>query len=594
MINQPGFFSFRWHPQNPGEGAEDIAVVFKIPGAIEQAVLPDLIEDVCLGPIVPSAVVILQLGDDGLVDALKAESLQNALARFNGRMPLLVYTIRPAPFSVHLEISREAQQSLGRELTQRLSAHETWIQAGLAAIFEAKSIVVTAPTGYAFRKPSSTRSTYFIRAELGLSTSASVFFAAFAIFMRLLRSYGRVPNGLRLLLVDTMNVAPIAFALRDILSISGVDKLPQVESFHSYGGINKVRKPLPDTSLCIVSASSSMNLHRKWIKDNSLSSRDVITLVTFEDAIDAEYALFGLAKEARPNEVAASSAFDIRIEGEYFFPVMEPPRKVLLTTTHHGCHKYTADFFRLRGRGIFSTFAATAESSRRRSLFIHADALLDTCEFQQWVNSKVPQFLKAGTATVICQDDRASIILGRHVGYIAEARGCKGVKVILASEVGESTIDREAPIVCVAAVVGAGNSLLSLSRDLRSYHIGARLYLIGLQISESAAQLDTFDRNLKHSASKSPMEVLRRYSLLSSESVTESFQLELGLYLEPRLFDQRRACLHKGPDSTRIFLPSGPDMRDELLLNPDFAFWAEPYDAGPYHAEVLATISSVL
>jgi hypothetical protein len=594
MMSQPGFFSFRWQPEKPGAGAEDIAVVFKVPGAIDLSVLPDLLESVCLGPVVPSAVAILQFGEDGLVEALNAAPTKNALARFNGRMPLLVFTIQPAPYSVSLVMALEASASLQRELTTKFMSASSWTRAGLATIFDPKVVVVTAPAGYAFRKPSSDRSTYFIRAELALSTSAAVSFVAFAILQRLVQGYGKIPQDLRLLLVDTMNVAATAFALREMLSLAGARPVPQVESFHSYGGLDEVANPLPDTSLCIVSASSSMNLHRKWLREKALSSRDIVTLVTFEDAEDAQHALYGLPVEARPEESPPSSAYDIRIAGEYFFPVMEPPRKVLLTTTHHGCQEFTKDFHLLRERQLFGAFRAAAASGTRRSLFIDADALLKAEEFQCWINAKVPQLLKAGTAQIVFQDDKASAILAQHVAYIATTLGCTGVKVCNAKEVDASTVDRTAPIVCVSAVVGRGNALLALSRDLRNCHIGARLFVIGMQVSESVAKLDTFDRNLKHSSHKSPIEVLRRNVLLCADTVTESFQQELALYPAPGELSERQDSLLRGPEATQLFLPSGPQLLDALVLNEDFAFWDGKYVPSAYHAEVLGTISAVL
>lgn len=593
-MSQAGFFSFRWQPEKPAVGAEDIAVVFKIPGAVDLSVLPDLLESVCLGPIVPSAVVILQLGEDGLVEALSDAPMKNALARFNGRMPLLVFTVKLMPFSVSLAMAMEASEHLQQELTTRFMSPAGWTRAGLATIFDPKIVVVTAPAGYAFRKPSNDRSTYFIRAELALSTSAAVSFVAFAILQRLVIGYGKIPQDLRLLLVDTMNVAATAFALREMLSLFGVRPVPQVESFHSYGGLEEVASPLPDTSLCIVSASSSMNLHRKWIRDKSLSARDIVTLVTFEDAEDAQHAIHALSAEARPEQSPTSSAYDIRIAGEYFFPVIEPPRKVLLTTTHHSCHEYTKDFHLLRDRRLFGAFRAAATSGTRRSLFIDANALLQTEEFQEWINAKVPQFLKAGTAQIIFQDDKASAILAQHVAYIATSLGCTEVTLCNAKMVSESTVNRVAPIVCVAAVVGRGNAMLSLSRDLRNCHDGARLYLIGMQVAESHTKLSTFDRNLKHSSHKSPIEVLRKNVFLSADTVTDSFQKELSLYLASGQLSERKDSLLRGPEASQLFLSSGPQLRDALILNVDFAFWDGKYEPYTYQAEVLGTISAIL
>jgi len=594
MTSQPGFFSFRWRPDRPMAEAEDIAVVFKVPGAVDRSVLPDLLETVCQGPVVPSAVVMLQCGRDGLVEALQAAPLQNALARFNGRMPLVVFTIQPAPYAVKLGMALGASAELKHELTTRFMSTAGWLPAGLAAIFDPKTVVVAAPYGYAFRKPSNERSSYFIRAELGLSNSAAVTFVAFAILQRLVRDYGRIPPALRLLLVDTMNVASTAFALREMLSLANAPTVPQVESFHSYGGLDEIASPLPDTSLCIVSASSSMNLHRKWIREKALSARDIVTLVTFADAEDAQHALHGLPTSARPEQSPPSSAYDIRIAGEYFFPVMEQPRKVLLSTTHHGCEEYTRSFHLLRERRLFSAFRATAASGTLRSLFIDANALLQTPEFQNWIDTMVPQLLKAGTAQILFQDDRASAVLAQHVAYIATTRGCTGMLVRCATGIDASNVDRNAPIVCVAAVVGRGNALLSLSRDLRNCHVGARLYLIGMQVAESLEQVRTFDRNLKHSSHESPIDVLRRNVFLSSETVTDSFRQELALYQEPGPLDARRDSLLRGPKADELFLPSGPGMDDALVLNVDFAFWRAAYDPSAYQAEVLGTIATVL
>lgn len=594
MTSQPGFFSFRWQPERPTSGAEDVAVVFKVPGAVDVTVLPDLLETICLGPIVPSAVLMLQFAQGGLTEALNSASVKNSLARFNGRMPLIVFTIHLAPYTLELDMALEAPVALQEALLAKLSSPTEWVRAGLSSIFEPSRVIVTAPAGYAFQKPSNDRSTYFIRAELGLSTSAAVAFGAFAILLRLVKSYGQVPRQLRLLLVDTMNVASTAFALRELLSLAGVQLLPQVESFHSYGGLDGVASPLPETSLCIVSASTSMNLHRKWMQDKGLSARDVVTLVTFDDARDAQHALYGLPADVRPEETPPSSAHDIRIAGEYFFPVMEEPRKVLLTTTTHGCQEYVRDFHALRDLQVFGAFRAGGSSTTRRSLFIDADVVLSAESFQHWINDRVPQFLKAGTAQVIYQEDKASAKLAQHIAYIAECRGCVGVKVRSAADVDISTIDSAAPIVCVAAVVGRGNALLSLSRDLRNCHVGPRLYIIGMQVAESLVKLRTFDRNLTYSSHKSRIDVLRRNEFLSSDTVRESFQQELSLYQGSEVFAERKARLSGDPSGRQLFLPSGVQLSDPLTLNVDFAFWEGTYVPSAYHAEVLGTIGAVL
>lgn len=600
MNSQAGFFTFRWRPETEVEGAEDIAVVFKMPGSVDLTVLPDLLEAVCVGPLVPSSVVIVHIEqDEALLQALQSAPAENALIRFNDRMPFAVLSIRPALQAVAFTKAQGVSRSLKREILKRFSSIAEWTKAGLAAMFDPKTVVVRAPAGYAFQKPSSRRSSFFIRAELALETSAAVSFVAFAILCRLVRSYGGIPRELRVLFVDTMSVASTAFALRELLALTGVAPLPQVESFHSYGGFNGVQNPLPDTSLCIISASSSMNLHREWIEKKGLSSRDIVTLVTFDDAKDSEHALFAMPSDAKLEEVLPSAKYDIRIAGEHFFPVIEQPRKVLLTKPHHDCPAYTRIFFELHEHHVFSSFCAAHDSESRRGLFIDADALLRTELFRAWVDAKVPQALKAGTAQIIYQEDDASRVLAQHVAHIAVALGSPAPKILGAGNVSSATVDSKSAIVCVAAVVGRGNAILSLNRELRNCHRGARLYLIGMQVADSTSALDTFDRNLRYSSHKAAIEVLRMRMCFSSEAVGESFSQELSVLYgadvaPPRELHKRAVHLRQGSRAMPLLLPSGPNLTEQLVLNEDFAFWPKGYSPGPHHAEVLGTVSTLL
>lgn len=594
-MSQPGFFTFRWQPEQPASTvAEHISVVFKVPGAVDLSVLPDLIESVCLGPVVPSAVVILQMAGDNIIPALREQSVKNALSRFTGRMPMVVLTVAPAPYSITLAESFEASEAQTRDLITCFATKMDWLQCGLTSIFRPDVVVVSAPAGYAFRKPSTDRSTYFIRAELALSTSAAVSFVAFGVLLRLVRDYGKVPEKLRLLLVDTMNVAATAFALRELLSFAGAKVIPQIESFHSYGGIEEVSSPLPGTSLCIVSASSTMNLHRKWTRTKSLSNRDAVTLVTFEDAEGSEHALCRLPASARPEAAKPSAAYDIQITGEYFFPAIEPMRKILLTTTHHSCKDLTENFRTQCGKNLFGAFRGVQPSGPRRSLFVDGNLLLETKEFQSWVDKQIPQMLKVGTAHIIFQDDGPSARLAQHIGAYALHLGCPHITVLNAKHVSGRTVKRHAPIVCVAAVVGGGNAMLSLSRDLRNCHEGARLYLIGTQVAESSAKVETFNRNLRHSSHDAAIEIMRWGKFLSTDAVRRSFLDELELYKNSDSMRERKQLLQSGLDARSLFFPSGPSLSDPLVLNVDFSFWKKGYEPAPYHAEVLGTIATVL
>jgi hypothetical protein len=565
------------------------------------AVLPDLIEDVCRGPLVPSAVIFVHLqGDTSLVEAINSEPTAAALLRFDGRMPLIVAGVNLRDFGIRLSHARGLSQKVQSKVRRLLSASDEWLSAGLSAVFDPAVVIVAAPAGYVFHKPSSKRSGYFIRAELALTTSSAVSFVALAIFRRLLRTHSGLPVGLKVLFVDTMSVATTAFALRELLNLAGLTPLPQIDSFHSYGGLEAVGAPLPGASLCIISASSSMNMHREWRERMRLSDRDAITLVTFKDVSDEEHALYAMPAAAKPEEPVTSAKYDIRIAGENFFPVIDPPRRVLLTNKH-ACPQHTQIFRDLCGRNVFAVFRGTAASPSRRSVFVDGRELLACKEFQDLFNAKLAHWLKAGTTQVIYQDDMPSQTLARHAAHALVKLGGKAPDVVSLSDVSEETTDREGAIVCIAAVVSRGNALLSLSRELRNIHEGPRLYLIGAQVSESASALTTFDNNLKHSSHGACIDVQRIHTLLTNQTVGDSFASELAMiYAVQRADDAPPRVLSERADGIRMgriehmLLPTGSDLAETLELNEGFAFWRTGYRAGPFHAELLGTISAIL
>lgn len=599
MKSQPGFFSFRWRSTTDVPAADDIAVVFKVAGSVDMAVLPDLIEAVCLGPVVPSAVVLVQLKQDGtLLPALDAPSVKNALMRFNGRMPFAVVTVDLKSLSVSISRQMGLTSSQVSQFQSKFREISDWVEAGLGAVFKPEEVIVPAPPGFAFLKPSGRRSSFFLRADMALATSSAVSFVAFAIFSRLLKAYTGIPRKLKILYVDTMSVVSTAFALREMLALVGVSPLPQVESFHSYDGIHSIASPLPDTSLCIVSASSSMGLQREWISSKSLSARDIVTLVTFEGVKGADQALYSLPAAFAPDELKPSAKYDIHVKGELFFPVMEEARKVLLTTTHHGCKELTDVFNEYRGASVFGAFRTANKGETRRGLFIDAAALFKQQSFRIWVNDQLPQLLKLGTTQVLAQDDEASIMLAQHIAHIVEELSGVTPTILRAAELSTESIDRQGSLICVAAIVGKGNSILALSRDLRNLHFGSRVYVIGAQVTESLASINTFDKNLCFSSRNASIQVARMLTCLSSSSVVESFDQELSLLQQLSassvVIEKRIISLRQGLKPDSLFWASGKLATEELQLNKDFSFWKNNYEAGCFHGEVLGTISTIL
>ena len=79
---------------------------------------------------------------------------------------------------------------------------------------------------------------------------------------------------------------------------------------------------------------------------------------------------------------------------------------------------------------------------------------------------------------------------------------------------GDAGLDPQRALLIVASVIGKGTRLLAISRDLRDAHIGARTYLVGVQIAETEKQILQLASNLTFS-SKGATIVLTPFRVLS-------------------------------------------------------------------------------
>lgn len=603
MRDLPGYFIFRWKPRSFISGFQDVAMVFKVPGRTNLSSIPDLVEHVCRGPFVPDAVVLIHLKEDiDFATAFNDGAAENSLVRFNGRLPLLRFEVPIKKDNLKVTTVRPVKDDDTQILKQGLiDGFDEWMNVGLQKIFDPSKVIIQAPAGYAYQKPSQRKATYFIRAEQGLETSGNIAFVALAIWLRLKNISNRSP--LDLVFVDSMGVATVAYALRELFTLAGSGTPPQIESFHSYGGLENV-KPIPGSTLCLISASSSMNLHREWVQKKRVLETDVLTIVTFEDAIDSQHALYRLPSSHRPTGEEVSAAYDIKIKGENFVPIAELPRTVLLRKPIHGDEKSVSIFPKLIGKDVFRLFRTQSKSnSRRRGIYCDGRALIATNDFEEFFTHNLNQCLRASTKYVVYQDDEASLLLAKKIINYSLENAKLDLTLLSVSEASKNITNQEAGLIAVAAICGGGAALLSLSRLLRGIQNGPRTFFIGLQVADSTEHIITFDRNIKQSAHKARIEIVRYGQIAIGRSIEDSFNLELTkLYpvsnvAIPSKLATRANTLReweKGMVNTAL-LPAGKELKNVLTLRLDFAFWpSKSYLEGPHHAEVVGSIASLL
>lgn len=593
-----GFFIFDWVSASGG-AVRNFHFLFKPPGKLHDTHLSDAIEHGLQTVNPPDVVAIVCASTEA--DAVKARFddsvLRQAADRTSTKVCLCICVFdRAGSIRLQTQIRNPVK---GLEVLLRDQTASIRV-AGLASLFSARHVVVTAPPGFTFVKPSERRSTLFLRTEEALTNVEGVQFLAFALLHKLKKRADTCKSELEVIFIDSMSIASVAYALRDMYcSLYGTPQ-PRVVSFHSHEGLKTLDAPLVGTSFCLISASSSLNLEREWRERTRCRQEEVVTPLTLDTAKGRENALYVRARpEGAGDDTVDQHLKDLPIVGEHFAPADLMPKSVLLRKDHKDtsgedfCQKFVG------GNGL-SVLGRGDNNRKVRAVCLDGRKLLETQGFDEWLNRTLRQRTPASVHAIVHQNDVASQILARECARRLTTIMVRNnaVAVINETEIeaNAAAITRDAGLLIVGAVVGRGTRLLSISRDLRDIHDGARTYLIGVQIAETANQISVLTNNLKYSATKANIEIQRFAQIATGAGLRDSFAEEVRLLQSSRSafgaeFEQRLTDLEGTPSgiNARTLIGRASDLTEPMRLRLDFAFWDFKYD--PNNAD---TTSGVL
>ncbi|BDB27312.1 hypothetical protein CTP10_R47170 [Cupriavidus sp. P-10] len=544
----------------------------------------------------PDAVIVACLSEDkgANLAVLTSDRVQQSIARFAGKA-----SVHLAVFGVTGDLVEIApiQTHSATDALVTLAALQAqckgMLDAGVHAVFSQKGVVVPAPPGFEFIKPSGERSSHFLRAEEALSNSAAVDFIAFALLRRI------QIQDLKVIFVDSMAIASIAYAIREIRSRAGLP-MPQIVSFHSHEGLAATTVPPSGTFFCIISASSSLSLEKKWLEYTGCAEGEVVTLLTFRDAITSQQPMCAVDRPQnwRDAQLPVAGIRGLRIFGERFQPEQMPAKKVLLGLKKHRCENATLLAERFHNARLFSVDGLD-DLGKRRALYADGATVLANGNFDDWLKKQLRSRVPASIQGIIYQDDPASLAMANTCRRILAAMQVSwGLHSSSTFEGKLDEVDRHRAILVVAAVIGKGSTLLGISRDLRASHFGARTYLCGLQVCATDASATSLRSNLAQTKDGTAYFGAFHVAAVGS-ALEQSLRQEADILrlkdsrldvLEYRWAPSRNAGL-----VTDAFLPSLVSGKHRLVLRPDFAFWKPGYVEGASHAPmVLATIGAIL
>ena len=530
---------------------------------------------------------------------------------------------------------------------------------GLRQIFRDTDSLAAAAAGFHFAHPGGKHSTHFIRASQAVSRVQHAYFVALAMLRALPPCSDEAT-----LWVDTASVSAGGYAFMDLQRRTGGVAIRRVETFGGYDGVAACLHPAVD-DLVLISGSTSGTLARHVITTKNVPAPRVATLFFLAqaewstesgrlicDISDRTGNLFPGVRESRikPYDayesascvICGNGSGAIELEGDSFFPAaseldlrmpsfIDRPfqnltgeaRKAQITEFDGSTY-----FFDLLGSDVI-TFDGGAGADRSphgvttRFGDVISSAPSSHIAKRILVEAKAAVAADQPVGAVISLLDNDSVALGQFLAdhFLGASpehnlketdvrrREWRTAGTTSLTDIGDGTV------LVVAAVLGSGRALTSISRELRKvkgdYHPE---YFVAVAHPESSTAWTILTRTLERRSNNKTTNLnyiwrLPREPRFPDAQTPWDRELvtlqEVGAWLarhsahsglvsalEPRMQELGRL------DSWKLFVGAKKGLPIEVV-NGNFALW--PFDwsdhhsgEDPTHAEIYATVAHLL
>jgi hypothetical protein len=383
--------------------------------------------------------------------------------------------------------------------------------AGLATIFKTRNALLVAPPTHHFEKPSTRHCDRFIRAANALVDGAEITFIAACCLCH-------VPDSVRHFYCDTGGISVVAFAIDSLRRrFDHAMKAATVNTFESYGGLQKFVFQEGDAAVVLVSASTSGGLEAAIrSREPRFRPEQIITIFSLGDREAGSQVLLDLEEDpALRASLGEFTSFEhaqcplcrqgsiaVPMMGDQFIPARSETKSVLLVRGDAPlwlprCVEAMAgrEWLRAFYRSPNTQHAANDVFVDLERAFAVADS-----SFAQRVERLVLQSVPSAMRRIVHLDDRASQMWAEQIAeqHRASHVGSAAVELFAASDAAEQQPLNEGASVVVAAAVASGQSLLAVSQQLRNQQkSGAITYLIALTRMATGGEVDKLERDLR-------------------------------------------------------------------------------------------------
>lgn len=469
------------------------------------------------------------------------------------------------------------------------------------ASIRSQSLILTAPPGTIFSKPSGGTFTEFIKAsELAIGCSENQFVAFCLLTLR--------PTSVvtKRIFIDSNSIASYAVAVINYLSEFSGSHLCDLDyqSFNSYDGLEENEPDYKGDIWVIISASTSNGLGKavltKW---KGTTHEQIVTLLSYKNTlIDDDGNEIGAGDKIVANISTYSSApkkvadnlIPIQIIGENFHVQIDPPELVVLKKPH--LPDASKDFL-IQTSSVELFVLNKSHGNKTRNIYFDSQAFLNTYadKFFDWLKTAVIWNIPFGIKFVIfeSEDPAARAIFTGIEKYLPS-----DLIVIDCSDIRKHKFN-DCSVLVLAPVISTGRLFLKVNRDLRmADHTGPRLFACILSLFKSKKVFGIFEKSLTQARGDYKYKFLSYKTMFVGENKNTNVWLEELKVVEASIKDPlllaRAQCLRNVP----MGIPKGIGFSSAdlpLQFNKDFAFWNTDYNPDDIvHTSVYLSIACAL
>lgn len=587
-------------------GARDTLIIFVASPDLDAEIFASMIEEEIEANLVPDELVIIvrEPSFDQTRTALTNGSLNQITLDRLGRCDVIIvgYDRLGGESGRDCIIGKVPDEGVTFEDVQRR---------GITHIFNERRGFVEGTATYHFENPSGRHTERFIRLSNILARGAEISFIAFCCLQY-------VGPEISMAYLDTPSLYAVVAAINEQRrSFEGASWIV-ADNFASYAGFDHYNFEIDESSVVLISASSSGALAARLIAEKNVDSEKILHLLYLGSRSSAVPAVCDLSRDEKDNPhgiaklpsvneavdcpMCAGGSHAIKLQGDQF-EFAGPQQDALLVGLMDAPKGLSSLMNRYACEGVFEVGHGRGGAKVPRLFHINVEKLLASDEFNRKLEYAMRRSLPASLSHVIVADQQSELLAQRIADSVPER-----VRVISRENIDGISTDTADAIVVVASVIESGRTLLDISRDLRSVAPNAPLiYLAGMAKTTGEPRRERLENSLIQTHNFFPYQLLTvDHIVIPSSYDNHAWAAELKLLIDPAVSTMVPGVLKDklGARVARLRMAREPLGNDLFLANadvplslqPGFVFWPQklPAKVGHRQADVYFTISSVL